>query len=79
MTVTARANAASGKVSRGGAGDSPSETSLSRSGSLTTLGSAQSRGEAGMMRTRFREVDEGEMRDDLVAWRLPSNERVPAA
>lgn len=78
LTVTARANAAGGKNARGGAGDSPSETSLSRSGSLTTLSSDRSRGEAGLMRQRAREVDEGEVRDDLVAWRLPSKEGVAA-
>jgi len=72
MTVTARANA-----KRGAAGDSPSESGLSRSGSLTTLSSERSR-EQGMMRSRMREVDEGEVRDDLVAWRLPGKDGVAA-
>lgn len=72
MTVTARANA-----KRGPAGDSPSEGGLSRSGSLTTLSSERSR-EQGMMRSRMREVDEGEVREDLVAWRLPGKDGVAA-
>lgn len=78
MTVTARANAAGVKNARSGPGDSPLGTDLSRSGSLTTLNSENNGGEAGLMRHRVREVDEGEFRDDLVAWRLPSNEGVAA-
>lgn len=75
MTVTARAAAG---IKNARAGDSPSETSLSRSGSLTTLSSERSRGEAGLVRNRAKEVEEAEMRDDLVAWRLPSKDGVTA-
>lgn len=54
----------------------PSELSLKHSGSMASLGQAledsQSQSDAGSGRGTANEVGENDIRDDLMAWRMPS-------
>ncbi|KFH43307.1 hypothetical protein ACRE_059410 [Hapsidospora chrysogenum ATCC 11550] len=79
-TITVRGRARNGPRSRHLREDGRgSDTGLSRSGSLTSLATSatlRSDHDPGSMKDsapqRLKEVDEGEAREDLVAWRLPS-------